>query len=625
MSFRHVFRAAIVAGLLCCIATSIQAQKPFDDPVLERMRKDIFFLASPECEGRGVETKGIELAADYVADTFKQAGLKPALKNGSYFQPFIVHGSVKLDKPTKASLITPSGMMKELKISTDYNPMGYSPTSKVVGELVFVGYGITAPELKYDDYAGIDVAGKVVVMIRRTPRYGQTGEKKFEASQYAPFATKIDNAVAHKAAGIIIVNDSGSAENTDRIEQFATHATGTTPAPFPVLFFKRELLDKIVGVGPIQSVADIETLIEKDLKPRSFEIPGWKIDAEVTVNRNDYHVKNVVGVLEGEGPLADETVVLGAHYDHVGYGSFGSLGGRDAIGKIHFGADDNASGTTTLLELARRYGAMKNRQGRRMVFIAFSGEERGLLGSIHYCKEPIFPLEKTVAMINMDMVGRTKPVQSDWLGIAPFKDRLVVYGTGTGEGFAKLVDEVGQKSDFKLTTLATGTGPSDHDSFYRKKIPVLFLYTGTHNEYHRPADVPEKINVPGMKKVADFVQILADHLTKIDTRPQYHATRDPWIDPTEPRISRPQGPRLGIRPGNYESEDGGVLVDGVSPGGAAEKGGVMDGDVIIEIGGKPVKNIGGYMTAMSAQKAGTPVEVVVLRKGKKVTVKVTPE
>jgi hypothetical protein len=638
MLFRHIFRAACVAGLISLLASPTPAQKPFDDPVLEQMRKDIFFLASPECEGRGVETKGIELAADYIADTFKKAGLKPAMKDGTYFQPFTVSDSVKLvENSTKATLSGPEGAVKELKARTEYNPMGFSPTSKASGGLVFVGYGITAPDLKYDDYAGMDVAGKVVVMIRRIPRYGQTGDKRFDSSapnddssKYASFNAKIENAVAHKAAGVIIVNDTGSAGRLDSIPQFGNHAVGTTPAPFPVLFFKREILDGIIAGGPTKSVGDIETLIEKDLKPRSFEIAGWKIDTEVTVNRTEYKVKNVVGVVEGSGPLADETVVLGAHYDHVGYGMFGSLGGANARGKIHFGADDNGSGTTTLLELAREYGAMKNRQGRRLVFIAFSGEERGLLGSVHYCKEPLFPLDKTVAMINMDMVGRAKPVQSDWLGVMPFKDRLVVYGTGTGEGLAKLVDDAEAKSKFRLRTMATGTGPSDHDSFYRKHVPVLFLYTGTHNEYHRPTDIPEKINVPGMKKVADFVRVLADQLTTVQERPKFQTTRDPWIDPTEPRNSReasprPKGPRLGVRPGNYESEDGGVLVDGVTPDGPAEKGGVKDGDVIVEIGGKPVKNIGTYMTAMSAQKAGTQIEIVVMRKGQKLTLKVTPE
>jgi hypothetical protein len=626
-------RRLIPAALLFALATPVTAQKPFDDPILERMRKDIFFLASPECEGRGIDTKGIDKAADYIADAFKQAGLKPAMKDGSYFQPFTVTTSVKLAQPTKAALTGPGDKTKELKLGTDFNPMGFTPTSKAKGELVFVGYGITAPELKYDDYEGIDVTGKIVVMIRRTPRYGERGDQRFDKSaatadesKYAPFVAKIENAAAHKAAGVVIVNDVSSAALRDPLFQFGNHSQGTTPAPFPVLYAKREVVEAMIAHGPIKSLADIETLIDKDLKPRSFEIPGWKIDAEVTVNRTEYKVKNVVGVLDGAGPLADETVVIGAHYDHVGYGTFGSLGGLAARGKIHYGADDNASGTTGLIELARRYGAQKDRQGRRIVFIAFSAEESGLYGSAHYCKQPLFPLEKTAAMINMDMIGRVAPVRADWLGVWDKKDRLVVYGTGTADTFAQLVEDANAKTDFKLSTLATGTGPSDHASFYEKKVPVLFLFTGTHNEYHRPTDVPEKINVPGMRKVADYAQALADELTAVQTKPKYQVTRDPWYDPTDPRTTpRAMGPRLGIRPGNYESEDGGVLVEGVTPGGAAEKGGVKDGDIIIEIGGKPVKNIGTYMTAMSSQKAGTAVEVVVLRKGNKMTLKLTPE
>jgi hypothetical protein len=632
MSLHRPFAAAVTAGLLFVLASPAPAQKPFDDPVLERMRKDIFFLASPECEGRGVDTKGIEKAADYIVTEFKEAGLKPAMKNGSYFQPFTITAGVKLGQPTQLILSGPKDVTKDLKLGTDYNPMGYSPTSKMNAGLVFVGYGITAKELKYDDYAGVDVEGKVVVMMRRLPRYGINGEKRFDTSVqssdeslHAQFATKIDNAAAHKVAGIIMVNDTSAAGTRDPLPQFANHAVGTTPATFPVMFAKRSVVDALIAGGPIKSVADIETLIDKDLKPRSFEITGWKADAEVNVNRTEYKCKNIVGVLEGSGPLADETVVIGAHYDHVGYGNFGSLGGPGAAGKIHYGADDNGSGTTTLMELARRFGAEKNRKGRRLVFIAFSAEERGLFGSVHYCKEPLFPLEKTAAMVNMDMVGRTKPVPSDWLGIAEMKDRLIVYGTGTGDGFDKLVDKASAEVPFKVSKMAAGTGPSDHDSFYRKKVPVLFLYTGTHGEYHRPTDIPEKINVPGMKKVADFVQVMVDDLST-RTKPKYQVTRDPWTDPSETRVaSRPAGPKLGIRPGNYESEDGGVLVEGLSPGGAAEKGGIKDNDLIVEIGGKPVKNIGGYMTAMSTQKAGTPVEVVVMRKGKKVTLKVTPE
>jgi hypothetical protein len=616
---------AIALAAIALFAAPSAAQKPYDDPVLERMRKDIFYLASPELEGRGIETKGIEKAADYVANHFKEAGLKPAMPDGSYFQPFTVTMSSQLGKPTSFTVIKPNGT-RALYAMPRWSPMGFSGTSKAAGGLVFAGYGISAPELKYDDYAGLDAKGKFVVILRRTPRYGAKGDRRFDTtaardddSKHAAFVTKIEQAAKHKAAGLIIVNDSTAAGKNDPIPTFQLHATGTTPSDFPVLFAKRDLIDEILAGAKQKSLAEIEEAINDKLKPVAFELKGWKADAQVTVERKEVKVKNVVGVLEGAGPLKDETVVVGAHYDHVGYGLWGSTGGNAAKGKIHLGADDNASGTTGLLELARRFGAVKDRQGRRLVFIAFSAEEHGLDGSRFYCKEPLFPLDKTAAMVNMDMIGRTKPVPVDWFGLFGEKDRLLVYGTGTGEGIEKLVDATTPKFDFKVTKLAGGTGPSDHDSFYRKGVPVLFLYTGMHPEYHKPTDVPEKINVPGMKKVVDLVEVLLnDLLTR--ARPKYLVVRGGGEDPTAPRRG-PSGPKLGFLPGNYESTTGGVLVDGVTPGGVAEKSGIKGGDFIVEIAGQPTPNITAYMTAMGRQKLGTTVDIVVERKGKRLTVK----
>jgi len=315
--------------------------------------------------------------------------------------------------------------------------------------------------------------------------------------------------------------------------------------------------------------------------------------------------------------------VIGAHYDHVGYGLWGSAGGPSAAGKIHYGADDNASGTTGLMELARRFGAQKNRQGRRLVFIAFSGEEHGLDGSRFYCKEPLYPLEKTVAMINMDMIGRTKPVPVDSFGLFGKKDRLVIYGTGTGDGFGKLAEETAKKADFRLFKVEASASNSDNDSFYRKKVPVLFLFTGLHNEYHRPTDVPEKIDVAGMKRVADVAEMMAQDLTTRETAPKFATVRSPApLDPSSPTPTptRMAGPRLGILP-SYAYEGMGVLLEGVSPGGVAEKAGLKDGDVIVEIAGKPTPNITAYMTAMGGQKLGTTIDVVVERSGKKLTLK----
>lgn len=629
-TFRPLAALAALSAVLA-LATDSTAQKPFNDPILERMRKDVYFLASPECEGRGIDTKGIDKAADYIAEAYKKAGLKPAMKDGTYFQPFKVMMSAKLGKPTALTLTGPEDAKKELKLNSDFSAMGYSPTSQASGELVFAGYGISAPDLKYDDYAGLDVEGKVVVVLRRTPRYGVKGDKRFdtsipegEDSVHATFDKKIENAAKHKAKALIIVNDTTGAGKTDAIPPFELHSRGTTTAEFPVMFLKRAKFDELLKAAKQKSVTEIEDAINENLKPITFALKGWKAEAQVTVNRKEVNVKNVVGVLEGAGPLKDETIVIGAHYDHVGYGTFGSAGGPKAQGKIHYGADDNASGTTGLIELARRFGAMKNREGRRIVFIAFSAEEMGLFGSIHYTKEPLFPLEKTAAMINMDMIGRTKPVPVDWLGLFGKKDRLVIYGTGTGDSLEKLVNEQTDGADFRLFKIRASATNSDNHSFYIKKIPVLFFFTGLHGEYHRPTDVPEKLDVPGMKKVVDLAEKLTYELAKRETAPKFAAVKERApLDPTDPRPEPkrgPGGPRLGILP-DYNYEGTGLRLEGVSPGGVAEKAGFKEGDVIVEIAGKPVANITNYMTAMGGQKLGTTIDVVVERKGKKMTLK----
>ena len=623
-------RAFTLLALLLA-AGPAAAQAP-TDPILERMRKDVFFLAGPECEGRGVETAGLNKAAAHIADTFKAAGVKPAFKDGSYFQPFTILTGAKLGTPNTLAFVGPKDAKTELAPADDFSVLGFSRTSKANAAIVFAGYGITAKELKYDDYAGVDVAGKWVVILRKTPRPGKSGDGRFdtgvkanEDSTHAPFIAKVANAVAHKAAGVLIVNDPVSADKKDTLLDYAIHAAGTDPAPFPVIHVKRAAFDKLLAAAGQKALADIEKGIDESLTPNSFALAGWKADGGVTVNRNEYAVKNVVGVIDGGGPLANETVVIGAHYDHLGDGRYGSMGGAKANGKTHFGADDNASGTTGVLELARRYGATKNREGRRIVLIAFSGEERGLLGSVHYCKNPVFPHESTVAMLNMDMIGRSKPVPADWLELTK-KDRLLVYGTGSADTFDALVSEKNKKYDFKMSKLPAGTGPSDHDSFYRKKIPVLFFYTGTHDQYHQPTDTPERINVPAMRKVVDLVQDLTDTLATVPTPPKYLVTRDPWTDPTSPHATtgKMAGPKLGVRP-DYEYEGEGMRLEGVSPGGAAEKGGLKEGDVIVEVGGKPTKTVGGYMAAMSGLKTGAEADIVILRGGKKMTLKVTPQ
>ena len=331
-------------------------------------------------------------------------------------------------------------------------------------------------------------------------------------------------------------------------------------------------------------------------------------------------------------PLANEVVIIGAHYDHLGYGGFGSLDRKQAGKAIHHGADDNASGTTTLLELARRFAQRPERSGRRLVFMAFSAEESGLLGSAHYCRHPIFPLADTVAMINMDMVGRLR------LDKQTHKDKVIVYGTGTAKTFDKLIDTVNVRYDFKLQKIASGMGPSDQQSFYAKKIPVYFFFTGDHPDYHRPSDTADKVNIAGMARVADFVQEVTEYLETVPYRPQYVQVISLSAAALKKRVGiaagsaaalagsretsyRMQGPTLGIMPA-YDDDKEGVLLSGVRPGGPAAKAGLKEGDRIVEMAGKPVRNLQSYMALMNGQKQGGTLEVIVVRDGKRVPMKV---
>ena len=262
-----------------------------------------------------------------------------------------------------------------------------------------------------------------------------------------------------------------------------------------------------------------------------------------------------------------------------------------------------------------------------LVFVAFSGEEQGLFGSKHYCEKPAFPLDKTAFMINMDMIGRMVEVDDkDKSEATVKKDRIVVYGTGTSTGLEKLVDQSNEKFDFKLFKIPGGSGPSDHTSFYNKKIPVLFFFTGTHKDYHRPSDTPDKINTKGLLKVTDYVKVFADYYSTVIEKPDYIKTKGGEEDPTD--TTKTQGrlsiPTIGFAPDNYGEETKGVLVGNVRKDGPGEKGGLKEGDFIVEVAGKPVTNMTGYMQALGTVKSGTETEFVVVRNGKKETLKITP-
>ncbi|HVS40484.1 MAG TPA: M28 family peptidase [Gemmataceae bacterium] len=608
----------ILLGLALLAAVPVRAAENAAEAAAqaseERLRKDITYLASDELEGRGPTTQGLLKAYDYVADQFKKAGLKPGGVDGSWFQPFPYPANV-LDEPAHLTIKGPKGQEIELKQGIQFNPLGLSHAGKLTAPLVFAGYGVTSPDVKYDDFADVDTTDKVVVILRDTPHFTDD-QRTGRLRTYASLSRKIANAEKHKAAAVLFVNDADTAKTGDDLIDFAFYsvlaANRRSDATVPVLQIRRSVLQTMLTASAAVDLTDLEHDVNALGKPRSLDLTGWTVSLEVKCHNGDVTLKNVIGVLDGSGPLANETVVVGAHLDHLGYGGAGgSMLGVVKKPEIHHGADDNGSGSTTVMELARRFGAMPDRKGRRIVFMTFSGEELGLEGSKYYCDHPLFPLEVTSAMFNMDMVGRLRP--SD----AAKKDNLLVEGSPTGKEFGDLLDTLNKKYDFDMTK-KTDSLPanSDHYSFYKKKIPVLFFWTGFHPDYHKPSDTADKINVPGMRKITDLSVDVITAFTTEEKRPEYQTMKIGVVRPGS------DAPRLGVLPDYAYNGGDGLRLDTVAEEGAAAKAGLKAGDRIIDVAGKPVKNITTYQEAMAAQKKGDTIDVTIVRDGKNLTIKV---
>ncbi|NQU22834.1 MAG: M20/M25/M40 family metallo-hydrolase [Candidatus Nealsonbacteria bacterium] len=627
--------------------------------VEKRLADAARYLSSEELEGRGVETKGLELAAKYIAEQFEQAGLKTDLFDGTPMQEFKYTTSAKIGHDNKMTLVGPPGddepVSIELKPLRDFAPMSASGGGKFDLPLVFVGYGITGTQEKYDDFAGVDVKDKMVVILRHEPQQDDP-ESVFNGtkdSAHAPLRRKIANAFEHGAAGVIFCTDRVEVdknlarmrrgwqkaldrlaaehakfkavenptmeqmeiqherieeligqvqacgewvkERVDPVQSFATG--GSNPRPiFPVVHCRREVLDRVVRAALDTDLATLEQQIDKGLTPQSRELTGWRATGRTDVARDEIAIKNVVGVLEGEGPLAEETIVIGAHYDHLGYG-------RGAMKTVYNGADDNASGTAAMIEIARTLTARQEKLRRRIVFIAFTAEERGLVGSRHYVDQPMVPLEKTVAMLNLDMVGRLRD------------DKLMIFGSGSAKQFDGLLERLGPEHGLELVTQSRAFGSSDHASFSAKKIPAMHFITGKHTDLHKPTDDFEKLNVPGMRRVERLVADVAVELANADARPEYVSTG--------PRPSRGGNrPYLGTIP-NYSAEGPGYAVSSVVKDSPAEKGGVRDGDAIIRFGTAKIGGLVDIVAALSKQKPGDRVKVVVRRGKEEITLEVT--
>jgi len=598
---RFLLVAALLPALLPALAGAAAPPQPSQtaDPKITaaEVLVDVKYLASPALEGRRPGHRGNDLAADYIAARFRAGGVKPGGEGGGYFQRFSVINGVGLGPVNRVRLLGPAA--QDLRVREDFMPLAFTRNGAASGPLVFAGYGIAAPEHGFDEYAGLDVKGKVVLVLRFTPDADPNG--KFAA--YSRLVSKIQTARDRGAAGVLFLTGPAS-EAPEDLGDFSLE-TNLQDAGLPVAFVRREAVERLLAPAR-KNLRDLQIGLAHG-KPASFALEGASAELTLDVRRKMSPTRNVIGRIEGTDPqLKHEVVVIGAHYDHLGYGGSHSLSAARTP-EIHHGADDNASGTSALLEIGHFLAANRSRLGRSVVLIAFTAEESGLLGSMQWVNRPTVPLKNVVAMLNLDMVGRMR------------NDTVQIVGAGTSTAWGPILEEVNRP--LKLQARAGGGsafGGSDHQSFLNKGIPVLFFFTGTHPDYHRPTDTWEKVNVEGTARIARMTAETAVRVSRLRERPAFVASKDPAPTP---------GPGFRVYLGTipeYSYEGVGVLLSGVRAGSPAEKAGIQADDVLVEFDGKSVRNVEEYTGVLSTARPGVEVTVVVLRKGMRVSLKLTP-
>ena len=524
---------------------SCQPQSTLED----RLKNHINYLASDELKGREAGTEEEKIAAQYIQKEFKNIGLEPA-GTDQYYQNFdFLAGKIFGDN--NALAVGES----DFEIDTDYFPLNFSGNGTAKGEIVNLEFGISAMDLDHDDYSGKDVEGKIALINVSSPD-GIHPHSKY--LKYHDLRERAGLAQSKGAIAVVFINNDETANDPTK-----RYTDKMSILDIPVIFYSGE------------SNIDV----------------NQNITMSVDMVEDRRIAQNVIAQIDNS---AEQTVILGAHYDHLGYGDEGSLYRGDKP-MIHNGADDNASGTSMLIEIAKEIKSNKALKSNNYLFIAFSGEEKGLLGANYFSKEPTIDLEKVTYMINMDMVGRMDTT----------KNSIGINGVGTSPVWTPLLDSINSQG-IGLVTTESGVGPSDHTAFYLSDIPVLHFFSGTHEDYHKPSDDADKINYDGMVKVYSMInQInakLADAgMIEFTKTKDSEGTRAPQFTVT-----------LGVVP-DYMFEGSGLKIDGVSEEKPAQVAGIQKGDIILKIGEYEISDIYAYMNSLSNFKKGQEVIVIVNR------------
>lgn len=537
------------------------AQLLSDADALDQMRYDVQYLASDRLEGREAGTPGEKLAVDYIAAKFGNVGLMPYGINASYLQPFTFNA-----EPQRGANCSLQLGRKKLKLDEQWLPLGFSASSGARGKLLKLGYGIVAPELSYADYPdSLDLKDRVVAFSVSSPD-GIHPHSKYLA--HHDLMARAQRAADHGAAAVLYYNDDPTAPAPD-----GKLSAKVKPIGIPVFFLTGELYEQLV-------------------------IDNNPCVINVDIVREEKTAYNVVGMIDNG---RENVVVIGAHLDHLGYGDEGSLHRGEPA--IHNGADDNASGVAVMLQLARDLAEYDHTRANDYLFIAFSGEEKGLYGSNYWTKNPTVPISELNYMINLDMVGRLDSAGA-----------IGINGVGTSPAW----EEVNRNlvGNLKVKTTNSGIGPSDHTSFYLQGVPAIHFFTGTHADYHKPSDDEDKINYPGMLRVTRFIESLIATLND-DGKLAFTKTEEVSTEST-PRFKV----TLGVVP-DYLYDGQGMRIDGLTEGKPAAHAGLKVGDVVVKLGALEVNDMMGYMKALGQFNKGDTATVKVLRGGKEVEVPVT--
>ncbi|HLN19749.1 MAG TPA: M20/M25/M40 family metallo-hydrolase [Bacteroidales bacterium] len=572
--------------LFVCLTVLISSCNRFERVTQYELRNHIKYLSSDSLKGRLTGTAGDSLAAEYIRKDLASNGLVPLIDDG--WQRFTVTKNVKTGKKNVLRIDDFNYMA-----GLDFQPMAFSSNDSLEAEVVFAGYGfnIDNDSVKWNDYKDIDVKGKWVLILRADP------EPDKMLSPFQSFNTDRGKAMVAKdlgASGVLLVSGSNY-DPEDKIESLSEEGFSVG---LPAFRIKRDIAN-IILTHTHRNIDSVEKQLNTGRKPITFNTKAV-VKGNADLVRETAPTRNVAMVLRSDDPeLSDEYLVIGAHFDHLGMGGSGSRN-PDTVA-VHHGADDNASGVAMMLELAEKFAINENSHRRSVVCLAFSGEEEGLLGSKYFTDNPPIDLSKVNAMINLDMLGRLNEDKT-----------LQISGVGTAAGLKDLVLTLTDTSEIKISLSEQGYGPSDHSSFYGKNIPVLFYFTGAHEDYHTPKDTYDAINYDGMVKISDLLYSVGSSLANADSTLSFREA-----GPKTPTAGRVRGITLGIMPDFAGVIKNGLRADFVTPGKPADLGGMKKGDIIVAIEGKPVNNIEDYMYRMNQLKRGQKITVDVLRNGKK--------